>query len=730
VAYPQGLDEFRADTGVTHAFNHPNISQTGQCVWFVRAVRPDMATLPSTLPDGYAYRMWQNGLDSGWHGGQTPKPGALMVIGTARVPTTGHVAIVQAINGDGTIDVWDSNWGLDLKVRKRRLTNPTSGLLGYLYGLGSDNPPILGSSLVVAPDGVTAYLLQNARLYHVASYDVVLAMESAGMPGWVWASRRQLGATEFAQYRQGPEFILPSSQSNGLLVREKDTTTVYLLQNGRKRAFQSPAALNWMGRDWFGDVIDVAPGMLSSSSYVLGTGNPIYELGASLTAAYSTNATDASCTAPPEWVGWPVDPSYPSTFSKCLEFPIEGVGTSPPSAVSGIGGSYQNMGAESGLAKGAIEQTSLGTYAVHGAIFSRWRSLGYASSALGFPTGNEYSWNGNRRSNFEGGYIYWTPPPADTTTVVLNPATCTSFSISPTSASPSSSSGSTAVTVTGSPAGCAGGGWSASGNGSWISVSPTSGSGSGSVSVSWTQNTGSARSGYATVAGHSFAVDQVGGATSARITISSPNDGATLLAGSTYTVRWTSANLSPGGNVQLHYLDTSGWTFITSLSPSVTQYAWTVPTTDAPVSKVFVGSAVGSTWEASDDASVLITRPTSLYTVSPCRVIDTRLSYQGGPAVSAGDTRAFKLTEACGVPATAQAVAVNVTVTGPSANGNIRFFPSSLPETVVSVLNYVAGQTRANNAVLPLGTNGSVDLKCSQATGTVDVVIDVVGYFE
>ncbi|WP_442928867.1 LGFP repeat-containing protein, partial [Modestobacter sp. VKM Ac-2980] len=35
--------------------------------------------------------------------------------------------------------------------------------------------------------------------------------------------------------------------------------------------------------------------------------------------------------------------------------------------------------------------------------------LGWENSTLGFPTTNEYSVDGGRRSDFQNGYITWTP---------------------------------------------------------------------------------------------------------------------------------------------------------------------------------------------------------------------------------------------------------------------------------------------------------------------------------
>ena len=48
-----------------------------------------------------------------------------------------------------------------------------------------------------------------------------------------------------------------------------------------------------------------------------------------------------------------------------------------------------------------------GAHEVHGAIRDLWSSLGGTKSSLGYATSDEYNFNGGRRSNFQGGYIYW-----------------------------------------------------------------------------------------------------------------------------------------------------------------------------------------------------------------------------------------------------------------------------------------------------------------------------------
>jgi hypothetical protein len=74
-------------------------------------------------------------------------------------------------------------------------------------------------------------------------------------------------------------------------------------------------------------------------------------------------------------------------------------------------------------------------------------------------------------------------------------------------------------------------------------------------------------------------------------------------------------------------------------------------------------------------------------------------------------------------------VSLNVTVTEPTAQGNLRLFADGAPVPPTSTINYVAGLTRANNAVVSLSPAGAAAVKVTQASGTVHVVLDVAGYF-
>ena len=73
----------------------------------------------------------------------------------------------------------------------------------------------------------------------------------------------------------------------------------------------------------------------------------------------------------------------------------------------------------------------------------------------------------------------------------------------------------------------------------------------------------------------------------------------------------------------------------------------------------------------------------------------------------------------------------NVTVVGPLASGQVRIYPGNTGTPLTSVINFRTGQTRANNAMLLLATDGTgtIGVK-NDAAGTVHYVVDVNGYFK
>jgi hypothetical protein len=122
----------------------------------------------------------------------------------------------------------------------------------------------------------------------------------------------------------------------------------------------------------------------------------------------------------------------------------------------------------------------------------------------------------------------------------------------------------------------------------------------------------------------------------------------------------------------------------------------------------------------------------SYFTLAPCRVVDTRGGAPiGGPVLQGQETRPFATAGNCGIPATAKALSINITVTGATAQGNVRLFPAGQAVPNVSAINYAAGQTRANNAIIKLNASGALAAFVGQAAGTtIHLIVDVNGYFE
>jgi len=125
-----------------------------------------------------------------------------------------------------------------------------------------------------------------------------------------------------------------------------------------------------------------------------------------------------------------------------------------------------------------------------------------------------------------------------------------------------------------------------------------------------------------------------------------------------------------------------------------------------------------------------VTPPTKFYTLAPCRVVDTRNTpgSNGGPALQPSSQRNFPVSGLCSIPSTAVAIAANIAVTEPQTGGHLVIFPGGTPIVSTSSINFGAGKTRANNAILALGS-GSLEVSNGSA-GTVHFILDVNGYFQ
>jgi ELWxxDGT repeat protein len=202
------------------------------------------------------------------------------------------------------------------------------------------------------------------------------------------------------------------------------------------------------------------------------------------------------------------------------------------------------------------------------------------------------------------------------------------------------------------------------------------------------------------------------------ITVDYATANGSALAGSDYTP--TSGTLSFGAGDRTKTID------VAVLSDGLVEGPETFTVTlAAPTNGTIAAGAGRATATIADSLSQIAM---GFYTVAPCRLVDTRNPAPGSPMVG-GTPRSFTIVGNCLIPLTARAVSLNVTVTAATNNGNVRLFPGGTPAPSTSTVNFTAGMTRANNAVVSLGTNGDLGVLLAPA-GTGHVIIDVNGYME
>jgi len=117
--------------------------------------------------------------------------------------------------------------------------------------------------------------------------------------------------------------------------------------------------------------------------------------------------------------------------------------------------------------------------------------------------------------------------------------------------------------------------------------------------------------------------------------------------------------------------------------------------------------------------------------LAPARITDTRTGSgqaNAGSHLGPGGTLAIQVTGAGGVPASGVSGAIlNVTVTNTTASSVLTVWPDGLTRPLASNLNWTAGLTIPNRVFVPVSGGGMVDVY--NASGSVDVIVDVSGYF-
>jgi hypothetical protein len=208
--------------------------------------------------------------------------------------------------------------------------------------------------------------------------------------------------------------------------------------------------------------------------------------------------------------------------------------------------------------------------------------------------------------------------------------------------------------------------------------------------------------------------------------LTSVSSGATITLGSAVNLEAVATGAGP--ITYQWYVGTPGNTSVPaaagnpiSASPSTTTSYWVRAT-----------NACGSVDSGAVNIAVVAPplTPTSLYVISPCRLIDTRGSAGpgGGPALASGTTRDVQVTGRCGVPAGAKSIVANVTAVAPATNGFLSLYATGISWPGISTLSYRVGRTRANSALLMLSADGQV--RAYNVGSTQNFIIDVTGYFQ
>ncbi|MFI1524231.1 hypothetical protein [Kitasatospora cineracea] len=117
--------------------------------------------------------------------------------------------------------------------------------------------------------------------------------------------------------------------------------------------------------------------------------------------------------------------------------------------------------------------------------------------------------------------------------------------------------------------------------------------------------------------------------------------------------------------------------------------------------------------------------------VANSRLLDTRNGTGGatGPITASG-VIPVQVTGNATVPTSkVSAAMVSVTATSASGDGFLTLYPDGTPKPVSSHVNYTSDRTVTNSVIVPLGGNGKFDAAVSTGGASVQIIIDVTGYF-
>ncbi len=136
------------------------------------------------------------------------------------------------------------------------------------------------------------------------------------------------------------------------------------------------------------------------------------------------------------------------------------------------------------------------------------------------------------------------------------------------------------------------------------------------------------------------------------------------------------------------------------------------------------------TMTQAQTVNAIFSEPLQFVAVPPCRLVDTRGPNGdfGGPPLQGGAQRSFTIPQGpCGIPASAQAYSLNITVAPLGPLHYLTVWPAGENQPVVSTMNSPDGRVKANAAIVPAGTDGAISF---YVTNNTNLIVDIDGYFE
>jgi len=376
------------------------------------------------------------------HGAIKSRTSSRIVVTESMAGATLGVYVIKVKNSDGK----ESN-GVELTINaptpQITLITPTQTTAGTfdltIYGNNFDSGAV--DQIYWKADG---HFVGSGTVKSRTSSKIVVTQRMTGTEAGVYVIKVK---NSDGMVSNGKELTISApAPQEGSLVQVEGSPEVYLIENGMKRHFTSPEALEWNGYS-FSDVTDVSSETLASipagtditisqpiidKYHVLG-GMPIFgassgegekigdqdsagiycsyvnfENGAIECFKGGSNNGEAYAIFNPFYIKW----ASMGCGKSVLGYPISDMSNVQTSKF-GTQFRYQNFA--NGTENGALEYNldSGEIFEIHGAIFAKWGALGYADSVLGLVTSDERNavpsstGTTGRVSDFENGHLHW-----------------------------------------------------------------------------------------------------------------------------------------------------------------------------------------------------------------------------------------------------------------------------------------------------------------------------------